>query len=281
MSGLAWPGLAWAAQRASKGSTKNSPRGGGNGGAALWAPAGCGHLFLGAPSCLGVWDAGGIPQCHSPSARMGRGRASRSLEPLCLGRHHMTSGPRPSWECWLQLPAEPWHQQAPPGEMPGHPWGRAYARGSPLSVASGLGWEEQGLGPNTFRVQRHQQFLPFPAGLAHLLASWFPASPPLGMAPWEGSGGGGVEFSQWRCEGKWWPGRKEPLLCAGPWAKHLLPGFSFIHCSGAQGVRGVSVSQTRNSSELGQGLGAGRLSSQCWSEARPPPPSPMVGYPQW
>lgn len=57
------------------------------------------------------------------------GQASRGLEPLFWTRHHMTSGPRPSWECRLQLPAESWHQQALPGEMPGHRWGGAYAHG--------------------------------------------------------------------------------------------------------------------------------------------------------
>lgn len=87
-----------------------------------------------------MWGARGILQCYFLPIRLGRGEASRGLEPLFWTCHHMTSGPRPSWECWLQLPAESWHQEALPGEMPGHRWGSAYAHGPQLSsLRAGLG----------------------------------------------------------------------------------------------------------------------------------------------
>lgn len=73
----------------------------------------------------------------------------------------MTPGLRPCWKCWLCLPAESWHQQALPGEVPSGRWGCACTHGV-LSSLYPQGWARMGraLGPTPSEARGTSIFSP-------------------------------------------------------------------------------------------------------------------------
>lgn len=70
----------------------------------------------------------------------GEGTSSKGLEATFLDPPSHDFWPQALWECWLQLQAELWHQQALPGEMP------AIGGAAPISWSSALSSLRAGLG---------------------------------------------------------------------------------------------------------------------------------------
>lgn len=151
MGAVVWPGLAWATQKARKGSAGN--RVGRGEGAALQAP----NLDVAPPlqgPCLfllcRVWRAFSLSvsiyQVEEGTEASGTGGYFSGPH------HHMTPGPRPSWKCWLQLPAESWHQPALPGEAPGCLYGSFLCSWYPqLSVSPELSYDGRHPAPSASR----------------------------------------------------------------------------------------------------------------------------------